>query len=58
MDTHDNGRPAKWRVENGILICKSGTGDISSKHKFGSAQIHIEFSTPYMPEIQEPGPWQ
>jgi hypothetical protein len=49
---HDNGRPAKWRVENGILICKSGTGDISSKHKFGSAQIHIEFSTPYMPKFK------
>jgi hypothetical protein len=48
---HEDGTPAKWLVENGILICKSGTGDISSKHKFGSAQIHIEFSTPYMPKF-------
>lgn len=47
--THKDGRPAEWTVQNGILLCKSGTGDILTKRTFGSAQIHLEFSTPYMP---------
>lgn len=47
--THKDGRPAEWMVRRGELICKSGTGDIVSKRKFGSAQIHLEFSTPLMP---------
>lgn len=49
---HEDGRPADWRVENGVMICKSGTGDIQSKHKFASAQIHVEFATPYMPKFK------
>ena len=36
-------------VRDGVLVCKSGTGDIVSKRSFGSAQIHVEFSTPLMP---------
>jgi len=48
---HDNGRPAQWHLENGVMICNSGTGDIVSKRKFGSAQIHVEFRTPYMPKF-------
>jgi hypothetical protein len=34
---------------NGVLTCKSGTGNIYTKQKFGSAQIHVEFATPLMP---------
>jgi hypothetical protein len=49
---HGNGTPAKWPVENGVMVCKSGTGDIYSKQKFGSAQIHIEFATPNMPQAK------
>jgi len=49
---HDNGEPAKWTVHNGVMICKSGTGDIRSKHKFASAQIHVEFATPNMPQAK------
>ena len=48
--THQNGSPVKWPVIDGALICKSGTGNVVSKRKFGSAQIHVEFSTPNMPE--------
>jgi hypothetical protein len=49
---HEDGRPAQWPVELGVMTCKSGTGDILSKRKFGSAQIHVEFSTPNMPEAK------
>jgi hypothetical protein len=49
---HPDGRPAEWTVEDGVLICKSGSGDIVSRRKFNSAQIHIEFSTPSMPQVQ------
>jgi Domain of Unknown Function (DUF1080) len=50
--THEDGRLAQWSVANNIMTCKSGTGDIFSKHKFASAQIHVEFSTPYMPAFK------
>jgi len=50
--THENGQPAKWRVENGVMICNSGTGDIVSKRKFESIQLHVEFATPYMPKFK------
>ncbi len=49
---HADGRPAEWKVERGALICNSGTGHIYTKRKLGSAQIHLEFSTPNMPEAQ------
>lgn len=45
-----DGRPAQWPVMNGALVSKSGTGNIYSKMKFGSAQIHVEFATPLMPD--------
>lgn len=49
---HEDGRPAQWLAQGGVMICKSGTGDIYSKHKFSSAQLHVEFSTPYMPKFK------
>jgi len=49
---HANGAPAKWPVADGVMTCKSGTGDIHSKRKFGSAQIHVEFATPNMPQAR------
>ena len=42
----NDGGPAKWAVENGEMVCKTGTGNIQTKQKFGSAQIHVEFATP------------
>ncbi len=42
----NDGGPAKWAVENGEIVCNTGTGNIQTKQKFGSAQIHIEFATP------------
>ncbi|HEV2687979.1 MAG TPA: DUF1080 domain-containing protein [Bryobacteraceae bacterium] len=49
---HADGKPAQWPVENGVMICKSGTGDIYSKRKFSNAQIHVEFATPNMPQAK------
>lgn len=46
---HSDGRNAEWAVEEGAMVCKSGKGDIQTVEKFGSAQIHLEFSTPDMP---------
>lgn len=50
--THRDGKPIRWTASGGALICKSGTGDIFSKTKFKDAQIHVEFSTPLMPNAK------
>jgi hypothetical protein len=47
---HKDGSPAKWPIQNGAIVCNSGTGDIFSKQKVGSAQIHVEFAIPLMPQ--------
>jgi len=35
-----------WDIEDGILTVRPGTGDIATKDKFGSVQLHLEFATP------------
>ena len=44
-----DGAPAEWTLQNGELVCKTGTGDLHSRVKFRSAQIHLEFNVPSMP---------
>jgi hypothetical protein len=46
----DDGHPADWTVQNGAMLCRTGAGDIYSRIKFRSAQIHLEFNVPAMPE--------
>src|SRR5947209_3700474 len=46
---YKDGRAAAWPIVDGALTCKSGTGNIYTKQKFGGAQIHVEFATPLMP---------
>ena len=36
----------KWKLENGYMEIVPKTGGITSKQKFGSCQIHIEWATP------------
>ncbi len=36
----------QWVVEDGIVTVKPGSGSMSTKQKFGSVQLHIEFATP------------
>lgn len=43
---HKDGSPAKWAVENGEIVCKTGSGNIHTKRKFKDFQLHIEFATP------------
>ena len=50
--TSGDGRPAAWPVSDGAMTCRSGTGDIYTKRKFASAQIHVEFATPSMPDAK------
>jgi Domain of Unknown Function (DUF1080) len=45
MSDKDGGK-AMWDVKDGIMTVKAGTGDIKTKEKFGSCQLHIEFRTP------------
>jgi len=44
--TGKGGGEAKWKVENGYLEAVRGTGDITTKQKFGDMQLHIEWATP------------
>jgi hypothetical protein len=47
---YGDGRPSEWPIVDGALACKSGTGNIYTRRKFGDAQIHVEFATPFMPQ--------
>jgi hypothetical protein len=47
--TYRDGRPAQWPVVDGALVSRSGTGNLYTRQKFGSAQIHVEFAVPHMP---------
>jgi hypothetical protein len=35
-----------WEVADGEMTVKPGSGTLSTKQKFGSVQLHIEFATP------------
>lgn len=41
-----DGKPVKWKVENGAMTVVGGTGDIRTKEGFGDCQLHIEWRTP------------
>ncbi len=47
--------PAKWKVENGSMTVVKGTGDIATKEKFGSVQLHLEWRTPEVIEGEGQG---
>ena len=38
--------PAEWEVKDGTMTIVPGTGDISTKEKFGSIQLHLEYRAP------------
>lgn len=41
-----NGQPAAWKVENGHMQIVPGTGEISTRARFGDCQLHIEWLVP------------
>jgi hypothetical protein len=44
------GAPAKCEIRDSAMACTTGAGDILSKETFRSAQIHVEFAIPSMPD--------
>jgi hypothetical protein len=40
------GGPAGWKVENGYVEVKAGSGDIVTRQKFSDYQLHVEFWEP------------
>lgn len=43
---HNNGKPAGWDFNDGVLTVKPGAGDIVTKENFGDCQLHVEWRTP------------
>jgi len=54
---HNDGSPAKWKVENGYMEVVPKTGYIYTRQPFGDCQLHVEFREPVPPkgESQERG---
>lgn len=44
--THRDGRPAEWVLIDGAMTVKPGSGDVVTKEKFGSCQLHVEWRAP------------
>ena len=42
-----NGRPAAWKVENGVMTVADG--NIVTQETFADAYLHVEFRIPYVP---------
>jgi hypothetical protein len=41
-----DGSPARWAVADGIVTVVKGTGNIETKRRFGSYQLHLEWRVP------------
>ena len=53
----EDGKPARWRLEDGYMEVAPDTGMISTKQAFGDCQLHVEFAEPTPPhgESQDRG---
>jgi hypothetical protein len=51
-----DGSPARCKVENREMVCRTGDQSIVSKATYGSAQLHIEYSVPEMEAIRDGKP--
>jgi hypothetical protein len=51
-----DGSPAKCKVENREMVCRTGDQSIVSKATYGSAQLHIEYNVPEMEAIRDGKP--
>ncbi|MBU6413650.1 MAG: DUF1080 domain-containing protein [Planctomycetes bacterium] len=40
------GKPARWKVTDGVMVVEPGSGNVRSGFEFGDCQLHIEFRTP------------
>ncbi len=44
--TKQDGEPAGWKLENGCMEVVPRSGNIRTRHEFGSCQLHLELSEP------------
>ena len=44
-----DGKPARWKVVNGVMEVAPGTGDIHTAQAFGDCQLHVEWAEPNPP---------
>jgi Domain of Unknown Function (DUF1080) len=44
--THRDGRAVEWIIADGALTVKPGSGEIITKDRFGSVQLHLEWRAP------------
>lgn len=42
----NNGGPAGWLFDNGVMTVKKGTGNIQTKRRFTNYQLHLEWRIP------------
>jgi hypothetical protein len=45
VNTNDRG-PARWTVANGVLTVNKAAGNIETRRRFGSYQLHLEWRVP------------
>lgn len=50
-----DGSPARCKVENREMVCRTGDQNIVSVPTFASAQIHLEYAVPDMPALNRDG---
>jgi hypothetical protein len=48
-------KKVKWRIVDGAMEVKAGSGSIVTKRKFEDFELHIEFRTPFMPDARGQG---
>jgi hypothetical protein len=48
-------KSVKWRLVDGAMEIKPGSGSIVTKRAFKDFKLHIEFRTPFMPEARGQG---
>jgi len=51
-----DGAPARCKVENREMVCRTGDQSIVSKATYGSAQLHIEYAIPEMEAVRDGKP--
>ncbi|MBT3202520.1 MAG: DUF1080 domain-containing protein [Phycisphaerales bacterium] len=49
------GQAFTWFLKDGVMQCRARTGGAVTKKEFGSAKIHLEFRTPFLPKAKGQG---
>lgn len=52
---HVSSRKTKWIYKDGAMVPVKRAGDLRTKQKFGSCQLHVEFATPAIIEKEGQG---